>query len=416
MLGSVLACRFARIATLLALCVLTACVTPTAPGDRRSVPSTPATLNYRGGDDIVLNRLLHGKPVYNYAPSVMVDGVYRMWWCGGIAGDYILYAEAPSPDGPWHSSTSDEQNSFDIAFQPTGVDGDFDGLHTCDPSVIRVGGLYYLYYGGGRKDDFTRIGIARSDDGIRWTRMNDGRPIVIPRAEIEGRHYNGEYGAGQPSITYVDGYFYLIYTDTTGLGPSGVYVKRARYPDFSDAEDMIRDKAGHVSFVTSSGDTYGVCRLYHGVNVDWQYSDMYQAFLVVGHFTPGEINMTLFDHSLSYQVGEAIVRGRWNEGPGVISRPDRHSIVSAIPGRVPVDVLRAVDTRPEPHDDNPFYWQMSHLGVDLQIPMNASEVNRGLGPREKSLVGELRCGQPRRPMVGIGKSATGAGPAGPAAR
>ena len=65
----------------------------------------------------------------------MLDGKYRMWWCGGVAGDHILYSESQNFDGPWSLPKS--------VFQPTGNGKDFDGLHTCDPSVIRVRGIYY---------------------------------------------------------------------------------------------------------------------------------------------------------------------------------------------------------------------------------------------------------------------------------
>jgi hypothetical protein len=142
----------------------------------------------RGSDSPTLVR-----PAYDYAPSVMHYGVYRMWWCGGVAGDHILYAEADRLDGPWHARGSHVSGTFDDVFQPTGDHTDFDGTHTCDPSVVRVHGTYYMYYGGypsTADGDTTRIGVASSEDGLRWARMNDGRPIVVParcRLEIGGR-------------------------------------------------------------------------------------------------------------------------------------------------------------------------------------------------------------------------------------
>jgi hypothetical protein len=290
-----------------------------------------------------------------------------MWWCGGIAGDYILYAEADSLGGPWHGHTSSVKNSFDIVFQPTREERAFDGLHVCDPSVIRVRGKYYMYYSGAQPGGgYTRIGVAQSDDGFHWTRLNGGRPIIVPRAELEGRAYANEYGAGQPSVCYVDGFFYLVYTDVTGLGPSGVYVKRARNPDFSDAEDMVREHDGVVRFVPSSLETYAVHRLYHGLSVDWQFSDVYRAFLVAGSFTDGQINVNIFDESLSHQLGDVTIPAKWNDGPGIVSRPDKHALASSTRGRIPFDIIRAVDIRPEPHDWNPYYWQLAHVGVDLQ--------------------------------------------------
>ena len=142
------------------------------------VPTVGATKNPRGS-----NSPAFARPSYDYAPSVMHDGVYRMWWCGGIAGDHILYAEAASLDGPWHAHGSTAPNSYDDVFSPTGVVGDFDGAHTCDPSVVRVSGTYVMFYGGLGKDgtpnNTTRIGVAQSDDGFSWTRLNGGKPIII---------------------------------------------------------------------------------------------------------------------------------------------------------------------------------------------------------------------------------------------
>ena len=72
----------------------------------------------------------------------MFDGKYRAWWCGstGIGGDSIIYGEADSPSGPWTPGQ--------MVFQYSNVPGTFDRVHTCDPSVIRVNGTYYMYYAG----------------------------------------------------------------------------------------------------------------------------------------------------------------------------------------------------------------------------------------------------------------------------
>ncbi len=71
-------------------------------------PTPGAPENPRGSNNAALVRAS-----YDYAPSVMHDGAYRMWWCGGIAGDHILYAEASSLDGPWHAHGSTQPNGYD---------------------------------------------------------------------------------------------------------------------------------------------------------------------------------------------------------------------------------------------------------------------------------------------------------------
>ena len=126
--------------------------------------------NYRSSSGDVVNN-----SVYDYAPSVMQDGMYRMWWCGAAEspGDNILYAESTSLDGPFHARNSTAP--YQVVFKGTNNGTSFDSTHTCDPSVLRVNGVYYMYYGGLRdgtnqlNNQYTAIGIASSSDGISWT-------------------------------------------------------------------------------------------------------------------------------------------------------------------------------------------------------------------------------------------------------
>src|SRR5205807_5645312 len=111
-----------------------------------------------------------------------------------------------------------------------------DQLHTCDPSVLRVDGVYYLYYTGtsNAQGQNNAIGLALSTDGTHWTRANGGAPIV-PAA---GDNTSGNpYGAGQPSVVYLNGWFYLLFTDTTGKaadpGGGGQFVLRSTTPSFT---------------------------------------------------------------------------------------------------------------------------------------------------------------------------------------
>src|SRR4051812_43377720 len=66
------------------------------------------------------DRILLRRSSYNYAPSVIHDGgVYHLYWCGGVAGDFILHAQATTLSGPWHSTTNAQPSSFDISLSPT---------------------------------------------------------------------------------------------------------------------------------------------------------------------------------------------------------------------------------------------------------------------------------------------------------
>ncbi|MGH8917802.1 MAG: beta-xylosidase, partial [Actinomycetes bacterium] len=147
--------------------------------------------------------------VYNYGPTVMLDGgKAHMWWCSqyGSApppGDDILYAQAATPDGPF----TGPDGGVPVPVL-SGAPGNFDGQHTCDPSVLRVGTTYYLYYTGAAGDHAlgNAIGLATSTDGVHWTRAAGGKPILGPSHDV---HRDNVYGAGQPSVVFLDGWYYL---------------------------------------------------------------------------------------------------------------------------------------------------------------------------------------------------------------
>ena len=94
-------------------------------------------------------RIITRSGQHDYSPSIMkdVDGKYKMWWCASTSvepGDHIFYSEATSLSGTWSTPVS--------VFRPASYSGGgssvWDADQTCDPSVIRVNGTYYLYYGG----------------------------------------------------------------------------------------------------------------------------------------------------------------------------------------------------------------------------------------------------------------------------
>lgn len=291
----------------------------------------------------------------------MQDGVYRMWWCGGIAGDHILYAEASSLDGPWHAHGSSTPGTYDDVFQPTGNGADFDGVHTCDPSVVRVDGVYYLYYGGlGSQagSDTTQIGAARSDDGMSWARLNGGAPIIVPARDWH-TVVNG-YGAGQPSAVALDGWIYLIFTDTTGLGinpgnGAGQFVMRSRDPAFQSGVEEL----GEQGFAAYAESTHTAFSRLESFSVDWQFVDSLDAFVVASHTAGGETRLHLFDRELSTALDEVSISGAWTEGPGIVSRPDKHAVAAASCGTVPVDIMRSVGP------GGPDTWDLAHDGIDL---------------------------------------------------
>lgn len=290
-----------------------------------------------------------GASVYNYAPAVLLDGEYRMWWCGqppgqAVAGDHILYAKSSSLDGPFTSQ--DGSAAFDVVFGGTGT-GTFDNKHTCDPSVLRANGVYYLFYGAEQEDGLpTTIGIASSPDGIKWARMNNGQAIVTQAGQ---QKTNSAYGAGQPSAIYLNGMFYMMFTDTTGAGSDpnggGQFVWRSADVTFQSNVEVFTS-TGWQTMTAANSRSFSVI---DAVSVDWQYSDALDAFIVAHDSSAKETTLSFLDpKDFSVKYAEVNMAGSWTEGPGIVSRPDKHSIVSTTNdcGRVPVDVIRSTTGQP----------------------------------------------------------------------
>ncbi|OLF19548.1 glycoside hydrolase family protein [Actinophytocola xanthii] len=284
-----------------------------------------------------------GDAPYNYAPSLMVErGRYRMWWCSqlGIAnppGDDILLSESTRLDGGFRGP--DGKAATPIF---SGRPGGFDGMHTCDPSVIRVAGTYFMYYTGAAGDHAhgNAIGLATSPDGRVWTRANGGQPIVGAARDVD----NGNtYGAGQPSALYLAGQFYLMFTDTTGAGTghngAGQFVLRSPDPNFQ--RDVQALGPGGFRDVPDTGAR--LRSIVDAFSADWMWSDSLAAF-AVAHETRDGTTITFWDLGFLHQPYDPVlVPGPWREGPGLVRRPDGHAPVSLDDpcGTVPVDLVRA---------------------------------------------------------------------------
>lgn len=258
---------------------------------------------------------------YDYAPSVMVrNGRYEVWWCAAIRagqGDTILHSSLGA-------GQLEKQGGVDaageISFSNSGDPSTFDGRHTCDPSVIKIGGRSYLYYGGlakakGGGDDarnVTKLGVAVSDDGGgTWRRGNQGNPILAPRPVRESDE--SRYGLGQPSAIFHDGYVYLLYTNSLGNDGPGLYVARSRNPLFTEREEWTPNGfVGSTSDSPARGD-----RLMPGASADWAFVPGRNVFVIALRKTEGVMQLVLFDRELKTRVGALDLPLQWTEGPGL---------------------------------------------------------------------------------------------------
>ncbi|MGW3468115.1 beta-xylosidase [Saccharopolyspora sp. NPDC000995] len=295
---------------------------------------------------------------YNYGPTVLRDGgQYRTWWCSqlpgiGPPGDDILTAASGSPDGPFTAA-----GGAPAVPVFNGQPGGFDGMHTCDPSVLKIDGRYYLYYTGAAGDHAhgNAIGVASSPDGLSWRREAGGRPIVTASGEVNRQNV---YGAGQPSALYLDGWFYLMFTDTTASGAgwngAGQFVLRARNPEYTDQRQDLTEKGFDAAGAERSRSVVDA------FSADWMWVPALEAF-AIAHQTATGTTITFWDRDFTRHPYEpVVVPGPWQEGPGLVRGPDGHAPVSTADpcGTVPVDVLRATALFPAPTD-------IRHFGIDV---------------------------------------------------
>jgi hypothetical protein len=101
------------------------------------------------------------------------DGTYKRWYHAlGRDGATIAYATAPD------EVTWTKQGQV-LLPQP----GEWDGLGLWGPSVLKLGGTYWMWYAGVGPLGPPAIGVVTSTDGISWTRFLTG-PVMFEDGPI----------------------------------------------------------------------------------------------------------------------------------------------------------------------------------------------------------------------------------------
>lgn len=325
-----------------------------------------------------------GDAVYNYAPAVMLDGgKVRTWWCSqmGVAqpnGDDVLYSEGASQDGPFTTA------------HPvlSGSGGSFDAMHTCDPSLIKIGDTYFMYYTGASRDNHANgssVGVATSKDGVSWTRANNGQAILGTSNDIIREN---TYGAGQQSAIYLDGWVYLLFTDTTGFAGAtngaGQYVLRSKDPLFTRGVETLSPQGFKPVQKTNEARTRSVVEAF---SADWMWIDAASAF-AIAHSTDEGTTVTFWNKEFTrHPYDPVVISGAWKEGPGLVRTPEGHAPIH--PGgpcdKVALDVLRATVNGPSGAPTN-----ISHFGID------ALGLNGCATPDEASVLNGFSVPSPER--------------------
>jgi hypothetical protein len=141
----------------------------------------------------------HGKGNV-YAPDVHFDASrYRMWFGGQGRDGHDRIHLAESPDGvQWESRGV-------VLEDPT-------ANHVNDPSVVRRGDIWFMYYTRAASDVLDEIALATSRDGVHW------QPRGIVLRPTAPPHWDSLL-VGRPSVLLDNGTFRMWYDGRRDLPP-----------------------------------------------------------------------------------------------------------------------------------------------------------------------------------------------------
>lgn len=306
----------------------------------------------------VQDRVVVQRTSSNYAPAILRDGAtYHLYWCGDLGGDFILHAQAEALDGPWHAASDPRPNSFDVALGPAPSPDRFDARHTCDPSVVKVGSEFLLYYGGAAEDGgLTAIGVASSRDGVRFERLNAGRPIVTP-AKTNPAYAKAHlgYGAGQPAAVLVPPYVYLAFTDSTGSGANrvngaGQFVLRSTDPAFGREVEELADQGWTPRPPGQHAADHSVLESF---GLDLAFDRRTGTLVAASDRVPRQVDLFVLDPATFRTRASGHLAMAWREGPALVTEADKATAPRAACDRLPLDVLAAESPSPSPWD---WHW------------------------------------------------------------
>src|SRR5262249_29675248 len=127
-----------------------------------------------------------------------------------VSGNEILYwYEAGDPFYIALARSSDGVNwsrHGDPVLRP-GPRGSFDERGVADPYVIHAGDRFYMFYLGMDRARRQRLGVARSIDGVRWEKLRTN-----PVLELGSPGAFDEEGLGEPAVWSSGGSYWMLYT------------------------------------------------------------------------------------------------------------------------------------------------------------------------------------------------------------
>lgn len=120
---------------------------------------------------------------------------------------YWYQAARPPRIGLAESADGRNWNKRERPVLDTGPRGSFDERGAADPYVVSFGDYLYMYYLGQDRAHRQMIGVARSRDGVAWTKLR-GNPVLEPGGAGEF----DERGVGEPAAWTASGWYWMLYT------------------------------------------------------------------------------------------------------------------------------------------------------------------------------------------------------------
>jgi predicted GH43/DUF377 family glycosyl hydrolase len=120
---------------------------------------------------------------------------------------YWYQAARPPRIGLAESSNRPNWTRRERPVLETGPRGSFDERGVADPYVVSFGDFLYMYYLGQDRAHRQMIGLARSRDGVSWTKLR-GNPVLEP----DGAGQFDERGVGEPAVWAASGWYWMLYT------------------------------------------------------------------------------------------------------------------------------------------------------------------------------------------------------------
>jgi predicted GH43/DUF377 family glycosyl hydrolase len=198
----------------------------------------------------------------NLATEIRNNNTYNMYapelYYDSKKDHYLMWYGAQGPDGSDRIHLAISKNGL-TKWDKKGVvlDVGKNETHVNDPSVVKVGNLFYMYYtsndtGIGASDT---IHLATSKNGVKWTKQGS---VIQPGAFS----WNTVY-VSRPSVLHEDGEFKLWY-DTRGPGCTGPGTRCIGYATSTDGKKWKLRK----QYVTKGGAIHIV-----------KYQDYYYMFI-----------------------------------------------------------------------------------------------------------------------------------------